>query len=362
VTPDDLLERDVSVSPPPSRRAATLHTLRQARRGPRRRHAVVVGALLVTLVAVFALRVLGGDYTITLPDFFRILGGKQIPGATFILTESKLPRAVLGVLVGVAFGVAGAIFQSVLRNPLASPDVIGVSAGASAAAVYALVVLHVSGVPLTTAAIVGALVTALGVRFAAGRPGASTPAGGVRVILVGVTVTAGLLAVVQYLFTRADVYDAQLALRWLTGSLNGVTWSQIQGLALCLLVLLPALALLHRSHRSLELGPDTARALGSGRYAADRLLLVAVLLTAVAVGVTGPISFVAFFCGPIARALNGGRTTLVGAGLVGAVTVVGADYLAAYAIPGVNLPVGVVTGAFGAPFLLWLLTTSRSSA
>jgi iron complex transport system permease protein len=73
------------------------------------------------------------------------------------------------------------------------------------------------------------------------------------------------------------------------------------------------------------------------------------------------VAFVSFLAGPIARALNGGRTTLLGAGLVGAVIVVGADHLAAYLVPDVNYPVGVVTGAFGAPFLLWLLATGRTS-
>ena len=82
---------------------------------------------------------------------------------------------------------------------------------------------------------------------------------------------------------------------------------------------------------------------------------------ALGVAAAGPIAFVAFLAGPIARSLNGGRTTLVGAGLVGAVIVVAADYVAAYLVPDVNYPVGVVTGAIGAPFLLWLLATGRTS-
>jgi iron complex transport system permease protein len=86
-----------------------------------------------------------------------------------------------------------------------------------------------------------------------------------------------------------------------------------------------------------------------------------VLLVGLGVAATGPIAFVSFLAGPIARALNGGRTTLAGAGLVGAVIVVGADYVAAYVVPDVNYPVGVVTGAFGAPFLLWLMATGRTS-
>lgn len=328
--------------------------VRQARHLPRRRLALVAGGLAVALVAAFFLRVLGGDYTITLPDFVRILAGEEIPGATFILTESKLPRAVLGVLVGVAFGTAGAVFQSTLRNPLASPDMVGVSMGASAAAVFGIVVLSLSGPALSVAAVVGAVLTAAAIRAVAGRDA------GYRLVLVGVTAAAALLAVVEYLFTRADEYDAQLALRWLMGSLNAADWGAIRVLVLCLLVLLPLVAWVARSQRAHELGPDVASALGVTRRSADGLLLLAVLLTAIGVAAAGPVAFVAFASGPIARTLNGGRTTLVGSALVGAVVLLGADYAGAYAVPDVNLPVGVVTGAFGAPFLLWLLVSGRT--
>jgi iron complex transport system permease protein len=141
-----------------------------------------------------------------------------------------------------------------------------------------------------------------------------------------------------------------------------VNWGEIEVLGLCLAVLLPVVAGLLRAARALDLGTELATGLGTGRRSRDALLLGAVLLCAVAVATAGPISFVAFMAGPIARALNGGRTTVAGAALVGAITVVAADYLAAYALPAVQLPVGVVTGAFGAPVLLWLLITSRRSA
>lgn len=315
---------------------------------------LVVAGLAALLVAAFLLRVLGGDYLITLPDFLRILGGKDIPGASFILMESKLPRAVMGVLAGVAFGTAGAIFQSTLRNPLASPDMVGVSMGASAAAVFGIVVLGLSGDAVSMAAVAGAVVVAAAIRLVSG------PDSGHRLVLVGVTAAAALVAVVQYLFTRADEYDAHAALRWLTGSLDAADWPAIRVLGACLVVLLPLVGRAARSQRVLELGTDVAAGLGVTRGYADVLLLLAVLLTALGVAAAGPVAFVAFVSGPIARALNGGRTTLLGAALVGAVVMVGADHVAAYAIPDVNLPVGVVTGAFGAPFLLWLLASGRT--
>jgi iron complex transport system permease protein len=328
--------------------------VRAARKRPVRRTRLVVGGLSVVLLGVFAARVLLGDFTYTIPDFFRIVFGEEIPGASFILMESKLPRAVLGVLVGVAFGVGGAIFQTTLRNPLASPDIIGVSLGASAAAVFAIVSLDQRDGWVSVAAIIGAVGIALVVRLVAG------PGSGDRLVLIGVGIAAALMSVIQYLFTRADVYDAQLVLRWLTGSVSGADWPTIRLLAGLLLVLLPVMVWMARSQRIIELGDDAAAGLGVTPRRTDLLLLLAVVLTAVAVAASGPIAFVAFLAGPIARALNGGRTTLLGAGLVGAIVVVAGDYVGDYLLADINFPVGVVTGAFGAPFLLWLLVRGRT--
>jgi iron complex transport system permease protein len=183
---------------------------------------------------------------------------------------------------------------------------------------------------------------------------------GSRLVLVGVGATVALQALVQYLFTRADEYDAHIALRWLTGSVSEATWPQIRLVAVGLLVLLPLTALLVKSLGIAELGPDLATGLGVGPRRTDLVLLIAVLLVALAVAVAGPVSFVAFLSGPIARALNRGRRTLLGAGLVGALIVVAAEYPADYLFADVNYPVGVVTGALGAPFLLWLLATGRA--
>jgi iron complex transport system permease protein len=314
----------------------------------------VLAGLGAALLVAFAARVLLGDFTFTIPDFVRILAGAEIPGASFILMETKLPRAVLSVLVGVAFGLGGAIFQTTLRNPLASPDIIGVSLGASAAAVVAIVILDLPGPAIAFAAVVGALLIALAVRLVAG------PATGYRLVVVGVAMAAALQSVIQYVFTRADEHDAQLVLRWLTGSVSGATWPTIRLLVVGLLILLPAAAWLSRSLRALELGHDTARGLGVPANRTDALLVLAVVLTACAVAAAGPVAFVGFLAGPISRALNGGRTTLSGAALTGATIVVAADYVADYLFTDINFPVGVVTGAFGAPFLLWLLARGRT--
>ena len=233
--------------------------VRRARRTPLRRRRLVIAGLSLALLLAFAARVLLGDFTYTIPDFFRILFGADLPGATYILMESKLPRAVLAVLVGLAFGVGGAIFQTTLRNPLASPDIIGVSAGASASAVVAIVILDLDGWPVSVAAVLGAVVVAATARAVAGHDT------GIKLVLVGVGLAAALQSVIQYVFTRADEYDAQLVLRWLTGSVSRADWPTIRILALVLLLLLPLTVWLARSLRVTELGEDAA--VGPGRAA-----------------------------------------------------------------------------------------------
>ncbi|MGO4122462.1 FecCD family ABC transporter permease [Arthrobacter sp. YAF16] len=331
-------------------------------------------ALLALAVAgIFAAAVLLGSYTVTVPDFFRILaahltGGAKIPGASFIVMEHKLPRAVVGGLVGAAFGLSGALFQTMLRNPLASPDVIGISYGASAAAVTAIVLFSASGAMVSGAALAGALAVA-GIIYAIARRGAlgaaagRGDAAGNRLILAGVGIAAALQAVVSFLMTRADIRTAADALVWLNGSLNAASWGRAGVLGVALLVLVPAAAVLARPLRILELGEDTAAGLGV-RVGRTRLAVVvaAVGLSAVATAAAGPVAFVAFLAGPISRRFVR-KASLPASALAGALIVLAADFLAANLAPlvlgGTVLPVGVVTGALGAPFLLWLLVTAN---
>lgn len=333
---------------------APLQRVRSARRTTSRRTSLVVAALGVAVAGVFATEVLLGSFTVTVPDFLRILTGTEIPGASFIVWEDKLPRAVVGLMVGVALGAAGALFSTLLRNPLATPDVIGFSAGASAGAVTGIVVFGATGPGVSVWAFGGALATATAILLLA--KGGSTA--GPRLVLVGIAFAAVLQSLVSYLLVRADVFVAADAFAWLQGSLNTSTWGRARDLALALLVLLPVIALLARRLAVLGLGDDVAAglgvAVGRSRLA---LVLAGVALVAVATAAAGPVAFVALLAGPISRRLLGGRTSLGAAGLVGALVVLAADFVGHWP-GGPVLPVGVVTGALGAPFLLYLLVAA----
>ncbi|MCE0487148.1 FecCD family ABC transporter permease [Ornithinimicrobium sediminis] len=339
--------------------AVAVAVLRQAGRARRRRTAYVIGTLGLAWLAAFVVRVLLGDYTITVPDFWRIVTGTEIPGASFILMESTLPRAVVGTLAGLALGASGATFQTMARNPLASPDVLGITMGASAAAVFTLVVLGGSSGAVTVAALLGAGAVALALVTLSGTGPGGAP---YRMILVGVALAAMLASVVHWVLLQADVYLAHEAMVWLTGTLSSATWPEIWRLGVVVAFTLPALLLVARQLQVVELGDDLAQGLGEPpAHVRTRAVALVVVLTAVTTSVCGPIAFVAFLAGQIARQLLGGRSSVAAAALVGAVVVVAADHVAAYAVPDVNLPVGVVTGVLGAPVLLWLLAAGRTT-
>lgn len=298
-----------------------------------------------------AMLMLGNNYY-SFTEVLRVLSGEQIQGVTFAVGTLRLPRMLSGLLVGMAFGMAGNTFQTMLRNPLASPDIIGVSSGSSVAAVFCLLVLKLSGGVVAFASVFFGLFVA-GLIYALSRGGSFS---GGRLILIGIGIQAMLNAVISFLLLRASQYDVPAALRWLSGSLNGVQMKNIPGLALVVVIFGLALILFGRQLKILELGEQSAITLG---LRTDRIRLILVLssvfLIASATSVTGPVAFVAFLAGPIAGRLVGtGSSNVVPAGLIGAVLVLGADLIGQFALP-IRFPVGIITGILGAPYLLYLL-------
>lgn len=330
------------------------------RRSRKRRELLVGSAIAVVALIVFTLALTLGDFPVSpsqlIGSLLSPITGSANPGIDFIVLELRLPRAIAALLVGAAFGIAGIVFQSILRNPLASPDVIGISAGASAAAVYAIVLLGWSGILVSFSAFAGAAVAAIAIAAFAWRKGLD----GYRIVLVGIGVAAILNAVVSYVLTRGTITEAQQALTWLVGSFNGSSFeSQVVPLAIALAVLLPLVLVLGPDLKNLQLGDDAARALGT-RAELSRVVLLgaAVVLAAFAAATVGPLAFVAFLAGPIARRILGTASLgVIPTALIGAIITIGADLVAQYLFP-VQLPAGVVTGAVGAPYLLWLLATS----
>lgn len=326
------------------------------RRIGRQRLTVAVLTLLVCLLFLLTL-VLGQSFTPP-SEVMRVLLGEEVAGASFLVGTLRLPRAVLLLLAGLGFGMGGVVFQIMLRNPLASPDIIGITSGASAAAVFALVVLSLSGPAVSIIAVVAGLGVALLIYALAARNGVA----GTRLILVGIGVSAMLHSVTAYILSSAPAWNLQEALRWLTGSVNGAQIADTGPLLLALVVFGGLLLAHRRDLEALRLGDDTAAALGV-RLARTRIAVIfaAVGMIATVAAVTGPIAFISFLAGPIAaRLIGAGGSLLFPSALVGAVLTLAGDYTGQFLLPN-RYPVGVVTGALGAPYLLYLIVRINRS-
>lgn len=335
---------------------ATQTTVARARRRRVRRWRVVSLTLLVLIAAVFVASLMIGQTFYSFDQVFRVMVGEQVPGASFTVGRLRLPRAVLALLVGLCFGLGGVAFQTMLRNPLASPDIIGISSGASAAAVFAIVTFGLGSAAVSFVAIVAGIGVALLIYLLSYRDGVA----GMRLILVGIGISAMLHAVTNWVLTRAAQWDLQEAMRWLTGSLNGADWNRVWPVLAAFVVFAPVLLGQSRNLAATQLGDETAEAIGV-RVPQTRLIVVVagVGLVAFATAAAGPIAFVAFLSGPIAARIAGpGVSPLVPSALVGALLVLVADLVGQFAL-GTRYPVGVITGVLGAPFLIYLIVRTN---
>jgi iron complex transport system permease protein len=320
-----------------------------------------VSVTLVLVVLAFAAFCWGlsvGDFPVPLGDVLATLVSGGSDDGNFVVRTLRLPRGLVALMAGAAFGLSGAIFQRLTGNPLASPDIIGVTTGSSVAAVYVIVTWQGARNQVTLAAVAGGLVTTLAIYLLAYRRGVT----GYRLVLVGIGISEVLRAVIHLLVTRADILDAQRATVWLTGSLNGRGWEHVRPLTLALVVLIPPTLVLARQLRLLELGDDAAKGLGVRvEQARLGLLVCAVGLAAASTAAAGPVSFVALLSPHIARRLVGARSLgLVPAAAFGALLVVASDVAARRMFAPTELPVGIVTAVFGAPYLLYLLARANN--
>mgnify|MGYP002236944387 FL=1 len=267
-------------------------------------------------------------------------------GAAFTIRTLRFPRMLTAILCGMAFGLSGNTFQQLLGNPLASPDIIGVTSGASVAAVFGILILKLDyGIVAVMAVFSGLLVSAL-IYFLSHKNGFSNT----RLILTGIGMQAFLNSIISWMLLKASEYDVASALRWLSGSLNGVKMDTVPALAAVVFTAGLGILLLSRHLLILQLGEAHAVTLGIP-VSITRLLLIllALVLTAFAASVTGPIASVAFLSGPIAARISGrGRSSMLAASLTGSILILISDLVGQFTLPS-RYPVGVITGILGAP-------------
>jgi len=322
-------------------------------RSKRRRRFIIVTSILATIAfALCCAMLMLGNTIYPAQDVIRALLGEEVKGASFAVGTIRYPRMIAGVFAGFAFGISGYVFQTMLRNPLANPNVIGITAGSSSAAVFCIIVLQASNTVVSIASVIGGLATVL-VIFLLSK-GSSFSIG--RLILVGIGIQAMLDAVISYLLLIGQQHDIPTAMRWLSGSLNGAKMETLLPLIITVLLFAPVIIALGRRLDLLELGEQAATSLGINTDRTRLVLIISsVLIIALATATTGPIAFVAFLSGPIAKRLVGvGFSNVIPAGLVGIILVLASDLIGQFAFVA-RYPVGVITGILGAPYLIYLL-------
>nr|WP_078594314.1 Fe(3+)-hydroxamate ABC transporter permease FhuB [Streptomyces sp. NRRL S-920] len=334
------------------------------RRGPLSflvaRRATLASLLLAALLAVaVVLSAYAGQSDMSVGRTFRAVLGYGDHFDVLLVQKFRLGRIVAGLTAGAALGLAGCLTQTLARNRLATPELLGVNDGATAAVLVSVTFSASGSFGAWWAGPIGALVAVVVVTLVSGGLGQR----GYRVLVVGLAMSALASAATQVVLSRRSLNSASSLYVWTSGSLNGRGYSVALPVLIGLAVLVPLALAVARHLGVLRFDDATAASLGSNAGRTRLIcLLLAVALAGLAVGICGPVGFVALASPVIASRLAGPlRVPLVGSMLTGATLVVVADTLGRIAFDGSELPVGVVTTVLGGPFLLWVLL-GRSAA
>ena len=312
----------------------------------------ILGAIF--MIALVCISLFVGKYPLSLE---KLLAGDSMQWRVFLTL--RLSRTVVGLIGGFALGVAGFVYQTVFRNPLASPDIIGVSSGASAGAAAGILFLS-GGTAVTASAFGGAL---LAVVLALALSSLDRSSRNSTIVLAGIAVHSLAQTALMCLKLTADPERELASIEyWIMGSLNGISVYSIGGNLLLCALCLGILFLLHRQVILLSAEEGEARMLGVN-VGSLRLgvLLVATLVVASVVSLSGLISFVGLLAPHGARLLTKHNRigTMLLSGLLGGGLLCGADILAR-SVAATELPVSVFTSLLGAPFLIFLIVRGRN--
>lgn len=332
----------------------------------------VLLVLLLGIVIVYAASVgtanlsAGDSLTLILnriPVLKNLVNATEISGVyDTIIWKVRLPRVLLSALVGGALGVVGAAFQGIFKNPLADPYVLGVSSGAALGATIAMmfgIQINMAGLGgVGAAAFLCALLTVFciyQVSHIGGIPSMS------NMLLAGTAISTLLSAMMSLLITFHQ-NSLEKVYMWTLGSFNAATWSKVKFLSIFLLIGGMILCFFAEELNLLMTGEDTAKSLGvSIKQVRIIIIVTASLLVAAAVSVSGVIGFVGLVIPHCVRLIFGAdyKHLLPLSILSGAIFTVFCDTIARTIAAPTEIPVGVITSIFGAPFFLYLLFKNR---
>jgi iron complex transport system permease protein len=322
-----------------------------------RRVQAVIAAVSLLLVLFFIFGLFFGSVKIPLREIGAILAGADRDSAAAkIVTGIRLPRIAMAVLVGMMLATAGTISQAVFRNPLADPYIIGISSGAVAGAALAFI-LKLPDVWYGLFAFVTAMGTAFLIFRLSGKRGKADTA---SLLIIGVAVSAFLGALTSFFMYMAG-QDSWRVMVWTMGYLGSASWTRVGLLVIPLFLAMLYFLYYRHDVDALLLGDEEAHSLGIPVGKLKRRLLLAVsLIAAFSVAFTGMIGFVGLIVPHAVRLCIGNRhgRLLPLAAYTGGMFLLFADTLARTLLSPIEIPIGVITAFFGAPFFLFLAVTN----
>ncbi len=310
---------------------------------------------VIIAVVGFFFSLTNGSVEIGAVEVFRNFFGESSLDETRrqILENIRLPRTIAAMLVGINLALSGAILQAVMKNPLADPHIIGISSGAGLFGIFVMLIFDDAGALMTPAAFIGAILAAIMIYILAWKDGIKP----IRIILAGVAVSAFLGAGISALliFHSEKVHGA---LMFMVGGFSARSWAHVQ-LLYPYTIFGTILTILSARHMNiLQLGDEVATGLGLRIHLTRTILTaLAALLAASAVCVAGLLGFVGLIIPHTARLLIGSdyRFLLPATAFLGAAVVIFSDTCARIIFAPIELPVGILMAALGAPFFLYLL-------
>lgn len=324
---------------------------------------LLVIAVLLTITVLIACASLAlGKYPLSAMALVQALGSRDIAENAFIVQILRMPRMLMAFMTGSALAVAGLLFQTMVRNSLASPDVMGVTGGASATAVWFITAgaSSISAFWLPPVAMAGGMIGG-GLVYLLGR---KDKLSSTRLILTGIGVAAIMTAITTMQLVFSPPSSVMSAYVWLIGSLYGARWHEVQALFIWLSPAAIVLVWLARSLQVNELDESLGTSLGVDVKRMRLILLfLGVYLAGAAIAYAGALSFVGLISPHLARRLvhRPGPELIFVTALTGSILVMLADLIGRVAFQPLDLPAGIFISAVGAPYFLYLLLRTRIS-
>ncbi len=313
--------------------------------------------VLLLIAVIVAMRL--GSVSFRFQELWEILLSPEKSTAANIIKNVRMPRIIVALFVGANLAVSGTLLQAVMQNPLSDPGLTGVSAGASLGAMIVIILFPHLSYFLPVIAFLGGALGCTMTYTLAWKEGLKP----IRIILTGIAVNAmfgGLIGIISIFFSDR----IQNSISWMNGSMSGKSWHDVHILVVYSVVALLASVFCIRYANILQLGDKMATNLGiNTNYYRVMLSLVAVLLAAISVSITGPIAFVGLVVPHIGRTLVGSnyKHLLPFSVILGSLLLLVADTVGRYVLHPIELPVGIIMALIGAPFFLYLLKCADAS-